>query len=903
VATTAFPVENQRKDNFGTWQPRHVTDELLTITSGYARLDERPSDGLLAPSTSPPRMFAVDSTQVVYTYELTRTTSHLPGEDEFFVNYQTGIVVFNSLREGEVIRADYFQLGSIISADEVNHLYNRQVHENRAPLVSDDTYELATVWVNDVTGGMWLCVGTESGNALWSPTGNAVTDTNSNGLQTGVQITSDGRIDFYNLGTLSGCFDCNGNLFIYNFDSTGFVKNRANGQLYSEVINYADLRLFPVDPIYFTWDYLGTYINHRVTSGYMHIPADGTVGDIIQWETDGTGVWTHPTTSIDLSPNSDDIVPSQRAVKSYVDSQIASIKFWSRNYRGNGIYEITPLYAQDQVSVSNLKISSFTTAGIVKNASTGILSGGNTLVTDDIDDDFILPTENGGTGILSSPQYGDVLYGNSFGGFDLVNLEDLLDIFAPNVSILGTYAQISVDGSNQSFILSLPQDIDSSSMPEFAGIILSDLGTGMVGSDSGELLNVSLTSVSAQTTISGTYGNVIGTVQDIDTTSSPTFHNLLLTNTSDQTSYLNISSPPDYDRVINMSQDGTRRWEIKCYGRSWDGYHSEGEFDNGDERQGGFSITGFEDDGVTCVNPYNSFSLLMGREENAGLQVVGNLISHGIYCAPTHPDYDKYNIWNSAYLGEVNAISYFVIWGNPTYHVGQGVVGVDSSAFTYSFDATGGYAPNGMVDNGKMRLYYTSFGIGGGLFNGLTTSMVDDEANPITELVPGGMYDIRFKCRFREGCPTGVLNAVRMVNPADITDYSESTTINWSNSTDNWQYFRWTFIPTLADINQVRLWVGRIDGTYGTAGQWVDLDWFEIVYNEVGSVNASSNITCKDYLQVGAAKIYGMDTPPPSGAAPVWGEAGDVVIVPGTGIYMFDGATGRWLRNVAFAAY
>jgi hypothetical protein len=99
-------------------------------------------------------------------------------------------------------------------------------------------------------------------------------------------------------------------------------------------------------------------------------------------------------------------------------------------------------------------LTSFTSGGAVYATSTSALTTGT------------LPIASGGTGTTTAPTNGQLHIGNSGGGFTVANLT-------------GTSNQVSVTNASGSITLSTPQDIATTSNPQFGS-----LGVGMASSGS-----------------------------------------------------------------------------------------------------------------------------------------------------------------------------------------------------------------------------------------------------------------------------------------------------------------------------------------------------------------------------------------------------------------------------------
>ena len=121
-------------------------------------------------------------------------------------------------------------------------------------------------------------------------------------------------------------------------------------------------------------------------------------------------------------------------------------------------------------SANTITLPAFTTAGLVHNNITGVLSTG-LLVNGDITAGTIdlttkvtnvLPVLNGGTG-QSSYLNGELLIGNTTGNT------------LTKGTMTGTANQVTVTNGNGSITLSTPQDIATTSSPTFAGLTVSGL--------------------------------------------------------------------------------------------------------------------------------------------------------------------------------------------------------------------------------------------------------------------------------------------------------------------------------------------------------------------------------------------------------------------------------------------
>lgn len=131
-----FPLVNTRKDVTGEWHMVHYTDDTAERyvipdspnTFGYHTifLTERPDNGSIPNITSRP---------VIDGY--TEYTSGLPvnidktillAENQFYVNYETGEVMFHPNAAGDIIFVDYWGRGSVIECEDINALYDEIIY-------------------------------------------------------------------------------------------------------------------------------------------------------------------------------------------------------------------------------------------------------------------------------------------------------------------------------------------------------------------------------------------------------------------------------------------------------------------------------------------------------------------------------------------------------------------------------------------------------------------------------------------------------------------------------------------------------------------------------------------------------------------------------------------------------
>lgn len=281
-------VFNQRKNNLGIWEPV-ITDETVVISSTYpytVKLLERPANGLDIASTAPPTITGYTRTE----------NSGAIGPNEFYVNYQAGILTFHSSKAGKTVIVRYWKTGTVVSADDINAIIKRLVHMTRDPLATDTGYEIGTLWVSTtgtttIIRRVWILTDIDATlhRAVWAPQGDVVSTLNTLGEETCVNVLKEGKIEFQVLDTLAGYFDCSNNFYLPGLGSTaGFLKNSSTGKITGgNIVVLSDLNITPSSPIYFN----GVNIGHDSTSGSMHIPSGGSIGQWLQWSSDGTATW------------------------------------------------------------------------------------------------------------------------------------------------------------------------------------------------------------------------------------------------------------------------------------------------------------------------------------------------------------------------------------------------------------------------------------------------------------------------------------------------------------------------------------------------------------------------------------------------------------------------------------
>lgn len=128
-----FPLVNVRKDVTNKWHMYHYTgDEMEQIqvpfssnVYGYytAWLTEVPDPGTDSISTTAPKISGL--TEYRGNPINPNTQRIILGPTQFYVNYQTGQMLFHPSQAGNVFKVDYWGRGSLIEAEDINNLHER----------------------------------------------------------------------------------------------------------------------------------------------------------------------------------------------------------------------------------------------------------------------------------------------------------------------------------------------------------------------------------------------------------------------------------------------------------------------------------------------------------------------------------------------------------------------------------------------------------------------------------------------------------------------------------------------------------------------------------------------------------------------------------------------------------
>lgn len=108
-----FPLQNIRQDIETNWLQNNTTETII-VPSGAPYITsfiEVPDDGTVNNKPSVPG--------------LSETTTYPPSAGYYYINYNNGKIAFNSNEAGNSYNVDYWQKGSLVEVEDINHLYNR----------------------------------------------------------------------------------------------------------------------------------------------------------------------------------------------------------------------------------------------------------------------------------------------------------------------------------------------------------------------------------------------------------------------------------------------------------------------------------------------------------------------------------------------------------------------------------------------------------------------------------------------------------------------------------------------------------------------------------------------------------------------------------------------------------
>ncbi len=128
-----FPLVNIRKDVVNEWHLEHILSEVVRVPSqpnewGYytVYLSEIPDTGTNTKlETASPKIMGL--TEYKGDPINPKTKRIVFAQNQFYVNYATGELMFHQARAGQNLSVDYFAKGSLIEADDINELYRRIV--------------------------------------------------------------------------------------------------------------------------------------------------------------------------------------------------------------------------------------------------------------------------------------------------------------------------------------------------------------------------------------------------------------------------------------------------------------------------------------------------------------------------------------------------------------------------------------------------------------------------------------------------------------------------------------------------------------------------------------------------------------------------------------------------------
>jgi len=126
-----FPLANIRKDVVNEWHLNHIRAEKIEVPSepneyGYftVSLTEIPDNGTnTSITTSAPKITGMTEFRGE---PINRNTKRVNfAINQFFVNYQTGEIMFHQSQAGKTLFVDYFAKGSLVEAEDINYLHDR----------------------------------------------------------------------------------------------------------------------------------------------------------------------------------------------------------------------------------------------------------------------------------------------------------------------------------------------------------------------------------------------------------------------------------------------------------------------------------------------------------------------------------------------------------------------------------------------------------------------------------------------------------------------------------------------------------------------------------------------------------------------------------------------------------
>jgi len=131
-----FPKYNIRKDIDGTWQQINKNESIVVPSSSpyIVELEEIPDNGSV---NERPKILG-----------LTESLTYPPESGKFYVNYNSGKIVFHSDQAGNSYTVNYWARGSLVDADDINYLYYQYSTNFNAEHISVDTSNFTEILKN-----------------------------------------------------------------------------------------------------------------------------------------------------------------------------------------------------------------------------------------------------------------------------------------------------------------------------------------------------------------------------------------------------------------------------------------------------------------------------------------------------------------------------------------------------------------------------------------------------------------------------------------------------------------------------------------------------------------------------------------------------------------------------------
>ncbi len=138
-----FPLHNIRQDIETNWLQNNTT-ETIVVPSGAPYITsfiEVPDDGSVNSKPSIP--------------SLIETNTYPPSSGHYYINYNNGQIAFHSDESGNSYNVNYWQKGSLVEVEDINHLYNK-IQDIDSEYIIDNSAPASPYygqqWYNTVTG-------------------------------------------------------------------------------------------------------------------------------------------------------------------------------------------------------------------------------------------------------------------------------------------------------------------------------------------------------------------------------------------------------------------------------------------------------------------------------------------------------------------------------------------------------------------------------------------------------------------------------------------------------------------------------------------------------------------------------------------------------------------------------